>query len=161
MPRNCVVFCLPRRLIRSSIYRWPIVLVRDVNRRPCNVEWYLCGSLNIILTIYAFHNKRFQALFIDQLVRSKATCSFNLARDKRLLSSTRPTQNSYNHNHSLLQIVIIAKQISYNINCCLNTLGFVKHKLLSSVRLCILCPVRVIPITVCNDHRPLSPNDSC
>ena len=26
---------------------------------------------------YAFHNKRFQTLFIDQLVWSKATCSFN------------------------------------------------------------------------------------
>ena len=25
---------------------------------------------------YAFHNKRFQTLFKDQLVRSKATCSF-------------------------------------------------------------------------------------
>ena len=38
MPRNCVVFCLPRRLTRSVIYgsqlfyshKWPTVFVRDV-----------------------------------------------------------------------------------------------------------------------------------
>ena len=62
---------------------WTTVLVRDVKGKPCNFEGHLCGSLystfkNIFLT-NAFHNKRFQTLLIDQLVRSKAMCSFKFS----------------------------------------------------------------------------------
>ena len=53
--RNCVVFLLTRRQTRSAIY----------------------GS-----QIFAFYNNGYKTLFIDQLVRSKATCSFN-AKQKR------------------------------------------------------------------------------
>ena len=53
MPRNCVVFFLPRRLTRSAIYgsqifdshKWPTVLVRNVTGKLCNFEANLYGSL--------------------------------------------------------------------------------------------------------------------
>ena len=89
MPRNCTAFLLPRRLTRSAIYgsqmfdshKWPTVLVRTVKGKPRNFEANLCGSLYSTFTLsfkpYAFYRKRLQTLFIDQLVRSKATCSFN------------------------------------------------------------------------------------
>ena len=46
MPRNCVVFFLPRQLTRSAIYgsqnfdshKWPTVIVRDTKGKPCNFE---------------------------------------------------------------------------------------------------------------------------
>ena len=89
MPRNCTVFLLPRRLTRSAIYgsqifdshKWPTVLVRTVKGKPRNFEANLCGSLYSTFKTsfqpYAFYKKRLQTLFIDQLVRSKAMCSFN------------------------------------------------------------------------------------
>ena len=63
--------------------KWPTVLVRVlVKGKSCNFDWHLCGSLYSTFKIYfqprAFHNKRFQTVFKDQLVRSKATCSFNV-----------------------------------------------------------------------------------
>ena len=89
MPRNCTVFLLPRRLTRSAIYgsqivdshKWSTVLVRTVKGKPRNFEANLCGSLYSTFETsfqpYAFYKKLLQTLFIDQLVRSKATCSFN------------------------------------------------------------------------------------
>ena len=46
MPRNCLVFLLPRRLTWSAIYgsqifdshKWPTVLVRKVKGKPRNFE---------------------------------------------------------------------------------------------------------------------------
>ena len=90
MPRNCTVFLLPRRLIPSAIYgcqifdslKWPTMLVRPVKGQPRNFEANLCGSLYSTFKTsfqpYAFYKKRLQTLFIDQLVRSKATCSFKM-----------------------------------------------------------------------------------
>ena len=53
MPRNCMVFLLPRRLTQSAIYgsqnfdshKWPTVLVRTVKGKPRNFEANLCGLL--------------------------------------------------------------------------------------------------------------------
>ena len=53
MPRNCVVFLLPRRQTRSAIYgsqnfdshKWPTVLVRKVKRKPRNFKANVCGLL--------------------------------------------------------------------------------------------------------------------
>ena len=81
-------FLLARRLTRSAIYgsqifdshKWPTALVRKVNGKPRNFEANLCGSLfstfKTSFQSYAFYNKWLQTLFIDQLVWSKATCSF-------------------------------------------------------------------------------------
>ena len=88
MPRNWVVFLLTRRLTRSAIYgsqfdshKWPTALVRTVKGKPRNFEANLCGSLYSTFKTsfqpYAFYKKWLQTLFIDQLDRSKATCSFN------------------------------------------------------------------------------------
>ena len=83
-----MVFLLPRRLKRSAIYgsqifyshKWPTVLVRKLSGKPRNLEAFFCGSLYSTFKTsfkpYAFYNKRIQTLFIDQLVWSKATCSF-------------------------------------------------------------------------------------
>ena len=79
MPRSCVVFFLPRQLTRSAI-------LTPINGRPCQLEKEnrtilsdTCVDHYILLlkhlSNHAFHNKRFQTLFIDQLVQSKATCS--------------------------------------------------------------------------------------
>ena len=87
MPRNCTVFLLPRRQTRSAIYgsqnfdshKWPTVLVRTVkanlaiSRQTCVDH---CSLLLKHLSNLAFYTKWLQTLFIDQLVRSKATCSF-------------------------------------------------------------------------------------
>ena len=87
MPRKCTVFLLTRRPTRSAIYgsqildshKWPTVLVRAVKGKPRNFEANLCGSLYSTFKTsfqpYAFYNKQL-TLFIDQLVQSKATCSF-------------------------------------------------------------------------------------
>ena len=85
MLQNCVVFVLSRRLTHSAIYgsqkvdshKLPTVLVDEVKGKPRNIEACLCGSLYSTFTTsfhpYAFHNKRLQMLFKDQLDRSKAT----------------------------------------------------------------------------------------
>ena len=100
MPRNCVVFLLLCELTRSVIYgsqifdsaiygsqifdshKWPNVLFRKVKGKPHNFEANLYGSLystfKTSFQSYAFYNKRLQTLFIDQFVRSKATCSFKV-----------------------------------------------------------------------------------
>ena len=77
--RNCVVFLLPRRQTRLAIYgsqifdshKWPTVLVRKVRGKPRNFEANVCGSLYSTFKTsfypYAFHNKRLQTLFKDQL----------------------------------------------------------------------------------------------
>ena len=90
MGRKMHVFPLPRRLTRSAIYgsqifdshKWPTVLVRTVKGKPRNFEANLCGSLYSTFKTsfqpYAFYKTRLQMLFIDQLVRSKATCSFKV-----------------------------------------------------------------------------------
>ena len=114
MPRNCVVFVLPRRQTRPAIYgsqkfdshEWLTMLVHDVKWKPCNFEWHLCGSLYSTFKTsfkpYAFHNKRFQTLFIDQLVRSKATCSFKKEREvfetmRWNISAWKVSQNVYSN----------------------------------------------------------------
>ena len=84
MPQNCVVFLLPHRLTRLPIYgskkvdsnKWPTVLIRDVKWKACNFEWYLRGSLYSTFKT-SFQPYTFHHFFIDQLVRSKATCSVN------------------------------------------------------------------------------------
>ena len=68
MPRNCVVFLLPRRLIRAT------VLVRKAKGKPRNSEANLCGLLysTIIKTSfqpYAFYNKRLQNVFFHRPTR--------------------------------------------------------------------------------------------
>ena len=87
--QNCTVFIIGRELTRSAIYgnqkfyshKWPTVLVDDIKGKPRNFEAWLCGSWYSTFTTsfhpYAFHNKRLQTLFKDQLDRSKATYSFN------------------------------------------------------------------------------------
>ena len=87
--QNCVVIPFSRRLTPSAIYgsqifdshKWPTVLVRIVKGKPHNFVANLYGSLYSTFKTssqsYAFKNKLLQTLFIDQLVRSKATCSFN------------------------------------------------------------------------------------
>ena len=61
-------------------HKWPAVLVRTVKRKARNFEANLCGSLYSTFKTsfqpYAFYNKRLQMLFIDQLVRFKATFFF-------------------------------------------------------------------------------------
>ena len=50
---QCLVFLLCREETRSPILWsqnvdsiiWPVVLVGKVKGKPCNFEWYLCGSL--------------------------------------------------------------------------------------------------------------------
>ena len=69
MPWYCVVFLLPRRLTRSAIYGSQIV---DSHKCADRV------SSQSKRNQYAFYNKRLLTLFIDQLVRSKATCPFKL-----------------------------------------------------------------------------------
>ena len=90
MPRNCSVFLLPRRLTRSAIYGSQIMGVRKVKGKPRNFEANLCGSFystfKTSFQSYAFYNKRLQTLFIHQLDRSKATCSFNLFTFEKTLS---------------------------------------------------------------------------
>ena len=84
MPRNCTVFFLRRE--KNTVGHFmgvqKTVLVDDVKGKPRNFEAYLCRPLYSTFATsfqsYAFYNKRLQTLFIDQLVRSKATCSFNL-----------------------------------------------------------------------------------
>ena len=75
-------------ILNFDSHKWPAVLVRDVKWKPCNFEWYLCGSLYSTFKTpfypYAFHSNRFQTLFIDQLVRSKATCSFKQNRQENV-----------------------------------------------------------------------------
>ena len=90
LPQNWVVFLLLCELTLSAIYgsqkfdshKWPTVLVdevkgKPVKGKPCNFETCLCGSLYSTFTTSfypnAFHNKRLQTLFKDQLDRSKAT----------------------------------------------------------------------------------------
>ena len=89
LTRNCVVFPLLCELTRSAIYgsqqldshKWPTVLVDKVKGKSCDFEACLCGSLystfETSFQSYAFQNKRLKKLSKDQLVRSKATCSFN------------------------------------------------------------------------------------
>ena len=80
MPQNCMVFLIHRELTRHAILwsqvfdstKWSTVLVRKVKRKPRNFEEYLSGTLYSTFKlsfqpIYAFHNKRFQTLFMDQL----------------------------------------------------------------------------------------------
>ena len=88
MPRNCAVILLHRRLKRSAIYgsqtfdshNRQTVLIRKVKGKPRNFEAMLCGSLYILLKHLSNHMRfitnGYKMLFIDQLVRSKATCSF-------------------------------------------------------------------------------------
>ena len=53
MPRNCIVFLIPRELTRHAILlsqvfdfiKWLTVLVCKVKGKPHNFEAYLCGSL--------------------------------------------------------------------------------------------------------------------
>ena len=80
MPRNCMVFLLPRRQTRSAIYgsqifdshKWPTVLVRKVKGKTHNFKANLCellySAFKISFQPYAFNNKRLQTHFIDQLV---------------------------------------------------------------------------------------------
>ena len=62
-------------------HKWPTMLVCKVKGKPRNFEANLCGSLYSTFKTsfqpYAFYEKWLQTLFIDQLVRSKAMCSFN------------------------------------------------------------------------------------
>ena len=70
MPRNCTVFLLPRRLLRSAIYgsqvfdshKWLTVLVRTVKGKLRNFEANLCGSLyptfKTSFEPYAFYLKK-------------------------------------------------------------------------------------------------------
>ena len=88
MPRNCAVILLHRQLKRSAIYGSQIfdshnrqtVLILKVKGKPRNFEAMLCGSLYILLKHLSNHmhfiTNGYKMLFIDQLVRSKATCSF-------------------------------------------------------------------------------------
>ena len=59
-------------------------VVRKAKGKLRNFEANLCGSLystfKTSFQSYAFYNRRLQTFFIDQLVRSKATCSFKLIR---------------------------------------------------------------------------------
>ena len=80
---KCVVFLLPRRLTRSAIYVKIADRVSSQGKRKTTqyFEANLCGSLystfKTFFNPYAIYNKRFKCFF-DQLVRSKAICSFNV-----------------------------------------------------------------------------------
>ena len=62
-------------------HKWPTVLVRRVKGNHAILR-QMCVDHCILLvkhlSNHAFCNKRLQTLFKDQLVRSKATCSFKL-----------------------------------------------------------------------------------
>ena len=58
--------------------KWRTVLAHDVKGKPCNFKAYFCVDHCILLLKRLITNKRFQTLFIDQLARSQATCSFNV-----------------------------------------------------------------------------------
>ena len=102
MPQSCMVFLIPVRceLTRHTILliqifdsiKWPTVLVCKVKGKPCHFKAYLCGSLYATFKTsfrpYAFDNKRFQMLFLDQLARSKATGLFNTRVAVRFMSSS-------------------------------------------------------------------------
>ena len=100
LPRNCVVFLLLGELTRPAIYggqtfdsyKWLTALVDKAKGKPCNFEACLFGSsystFKTPFQPYAFHNKRLQMLFIDQLDRSKATCSFNISQIQRPILSS-------------------------------------------------------------------------
>ena len=53
LPQNLFVFLLLCKLTQSVLYgsqtfdchKWPIEVVDEVMGKPCNFEWYLCGSL--------------------------------------------------------------------------------------------------------------------
>ena len=83
--------CLGLVELKSQIFdshKWPTVLVRRVKGKPRNFEANLCGSLYSTFKTsfkpYAFCNKRIQMLFIDQLVRSKAMCSFKTIKQTKV-----------------------------------------------------------------------------
>ena len=62
---------------------WTVTRMDEVTRKLPNFVACLCGSLYSTFKTsfypHAFHNKRLQTLFnTDQLVRSKATCSFKV-----------------------------------------------------------------------------------
>ena len=88
-PRNCVVFLWPCELTRSAIYgsqnfyshKWPTVFSRRCKKENRAILRQTCVDHCILLLKHLSNHMRFiknrlQTLFIDQLVRSKATCSF-------------------------------------------------------------------------------------
>ena len=100
MPRNCTVFLIRRDLQGTpfcELIKWLTMLVRKVNGKPRNFKAYSCGS-STSFKLYAFQNRRFQSLFMDQLVRSKATCPFKLGlQTKGFLYSINILLNELRH----------------------------------------------------------------
>ena len=86
MPQNCVVFLLPRRtrsaIYGSQFYGTPINVFSQSKRKTTQLRGKLVWIIvfcfwNIFLTTH-FVTNGYKRIFIDQLVRSKATCSFKL-----------------------------------------------------------------------------------
>ena len=95
MPPKGTVFLLPRRLTRSAIYggqifdshKWPTVLVRTVKENHA-ISRQICVDHCILLLQHLSNHMHFitngyKRFFIDQLDRSKATCSFK--REQRFV----------------------------------------------------------------------------
>ena len=64
-------------ILLSQIFdstKWPTVLVHKLKGKPCNFEEYVCVIYILLfvkhLSKHAFHNERFQTLFINKLARS-------------------------------------------------------------------------------------------
>ena len=115
MPRNSTVFLLTRRLTRSAIYGSQISDSHMADRVSSQSKRkttqfrgiFMCGSLYYTFKTsfqpYAFHNKRLQKLFIDQL------CSFNIAGHKSgfavslfVLSGKSDTSTKYERGNLVL-----------------------------------------------------------
>ena len=83
---SCTVFLLLCELKQSAIL-WSQtklrgIIILDVKGKPSKCKACLCGSLYSTFKTsfkpFAFYNKWFKTLFIDQLARSKATCSLKV-----------------------------------------------------------------------------------
>ena len=122
LPRNCVVFLLLCELTRSAVYgrqkfdshKWPTVLVDEVKGKPCNFETCLCGSLYSTFTTsfypHAFYNKRLQTLFIDQLDRSKAMCSFKRLAQGHKCHNRDSNPHCAEQKHQSLSSMLLSTQ---------------------------------------------------
>ena len=74
MPRNCMVFLIRHELTWRAIL-WSQIVHKTIQFRDI-FAWILYSTFKTSFWPYAFHNKRLQTLFIDQIALSKATCSF-------------------------------------------------------------------------------------
>ena len=132
MPRNCTLYHLPSKLTQSAILHngVPCKFLSDKENHAI-FEACLCGSLYSTLKTtplsYAFYNKRFQMLFIDQLARYQATCHFKVKIQSSFggyrTCALRPTPplNLLKGTHCFFLITSFRKRVALRRCMCLMT----------------------------------------